>query len=64
MTTGHPPFTGQSESLLFKAICQKKPPIRANFSSNFKKIIFDLLEKNPTKRLGSLRVKQRSLNSA
>ncbi len=64
MNTGNPPFKGKTETDLFEAICRKKPRIRANFSINLKKIIFDLLEKDPTKRLGSntkgsLEVKER-----
>ncbi|CAF3428271.1 unnamed protein product [Rotaria sp. Silwood1] len=53
MNTGNPPFKGQSEMILFEAICRKKPPLRTNFSLNFKKIILGLLQKDPTKRLGS-----------
>ncbi|CAF2464452.1 unnamed protein product [Rotaria sp. Silwood2] len=53
MNTGNPPFKGQSEVLLFEAICRKKTPLRANFTLNFKKIILGLLQKDPTTRLGS-----------
>ncbi|CAF4510406.1 unnamed protein product [Rotaria socialis] len=53
MNTGNPPFKGQSDLVLFEAICRKKPPMRTGFTLNFKKIILDLLEKDPTKRLGS-----------
>ncbi|CAF1295362.1 unnamed protein product [Adineta steineri] len=58
MYTGYPPFKGQSEVLLFEAICRKKPLIRRTFSSNFKNIILNLLQKNPIKRLGSFEIKQ------
>ncbi len=53
MNTGNPPFKGQSDVLLFEAICRKKPPIRATFSLNIKRIILELLRKDPTTRLGS-----------
>ncbi|CAF1281935.1 unnamed protein product [Adineta ricciae] len=53
LNTGNPPFKGQSEDLLFKAICRKRPPIRKKFSVDLKHIILRLLQKNPTKRLGS-----------
>ena len=51
--TGGPPFRGQTEVLLFEAICRKRPLMRAKFSLPLKSILMRLLEKDPFKRLGS-----------
>ncbi|CAF0870220.1 unnamed protein product [Didymodactylos carnosus] len=54
MCSGNPPFKGQNEVALYESVCRKKPVILSSFSSTLKDIILQLLQKDPTQRLGCL----------